>query len=94
MYVSSVSTVTLDRCKFTNNTQYSYSDVEGACIYSEGTLTAQNCLFYDNTASSYSDNGIVALDDGSSTIINCTFADNTNGTIWVKAGTHNITMYI
>ena len=86
VYISSSSTVTFDRCKFTNNSSYNSSASEGSCIYSEGTVTIQNCLFYDNTCNNSSAdgtssgaNGHVYIDEGMATIVNCTFTDNNAG---------------
>ena len=48
VYVSSSSTVTLDRCKLHQNYSPDDGNAKGTALYSEGNLTMTNCLIYDN----------------------------------------------
>lgn len=92
IYVSSSSTASVDRCKFTDcSTQYTgaaYSN--GSCIYSEGTTTIQNCLAYNNLCGYASSNGLIYINGGSTNVYNCTFTENTpsyTGLIYINTAT-------
>ena len=86
VYISSTSTATIDRCKFTNNSSPDNNSSNGSCIYTNGNLTLQNSLFYDNTCGygtndAYAAHVYLANDNGTtSSVINCTFTENNAGT--------------
>ena len=95
LFISSSSTLTLDRCKFSNNTSGASS--EGSTIYSSGDITIQNCLFYDNNCldtDGYAGSGTgdVQIMSGTAVITNCTFTENgtANAVVFTEGGTTTI----